>query len=80
MKNNQGCCHDEYKIMKLTLDQQLAKKDGQGPNHHYCSSDVPVLSLNMPIQGVRVHPSNHYFSPPDKRNTHLFRYTCTYRI
>jgi hypothetical protein len=79
MKNN-GCCHDEYKFVKLTLDQQLTKTDGHGQAYSYSFLNYPVVSQIMPVAAARVHALDLYFSPPDKREARLFKFTCTYRI
>jgi hypothetical protein len=80
MKNNEGCCHDEYKMIKLDLDQQLVKIQSvhffQELIHQPCTG----ISLLQIQQGSAIPGSVQYHSPPDQRSTEVFQYNCNFRI
>jgi len=72
MENKQGCCHDEFKIVKLATDQQLAKASlglMSCPALVAISHSVP---LSQSIQGSEKFLSFDYHSPPDYGGTFLF--------
>ena len=80
MKNKKGCCHQEYKLLKLTADQQLAKTTSQAPAPFSFEIPACALSLLQIPQGSAVLADLRYHSPPDKRSGALYLHDCIFRI
>lgn len=79
MENKKGCCHNESKFIKLTVDQQLAKAN---INIAQFSSDINILQVNFsqPLQGAEKILELQYHSPPDKRFSSVYLLNCVFRI
>ena len=79
MQNKKGCCHNDFKIVKISDDQQLEKA-----NIHF--SQAPVLLNNFvadfsqPTQGEEIFLSLQYHSPPDYKSSSVYLYNCVFRI
>jgi hypothetical protein len=79
MENKKGCCHNDYKIVKLTDDQQLAKANisiVQFP----AEINSFAIDLSQPAQGLEKTFSLQYHSPPDKRSSLVYLHDCIFRI
>lgn len=79
MKNRTGCCHDDLKIIKLTLDQQLTKLDTwffdgipEYVPHH--------ISLALAGQSAENFSRTYYHSPPDIRSRGIYLFDRVLRI
>ncbi len=79
MDNKKGCCHNEFKIVKLADDQQLTKA-----NITIAQSPAVLTSFfvdfSQPIQGVKRLLTLPYHSPPDSRISPVYLYNCVFRI
>lgn len=77
MENKGGCCHTEFKIVKLTDDQQQQKTNfafNEAAVIHY------TLSLLQPIQGIEKNLAHDYYFPPDCADTPLYLSNAVFRI
>jgi hypothetical protein len=79
MENKEGCCHSEFKIIKLSGDQQTAKADIQiiqqpGVINYFAGNILQV------VQGLEKITPSLYYSPPDKRRTTVYLHNCAFRI
>ena len=79
MENKRGCCHSEFKIIKLSDDQQTAKATidiEQQP------AIINFFTANFlqPVQGLQTIGSLQYHSPPDKRLSAVYFHDCVFRI
>lgn len=80
MENRQGCCHDEYKVVKIADDQLVAKTNLaflSGPTTDAVAFNV---SLSLPIQGQNLFLSGSYHSPPDPRSSSIYQYDRVYKL
>jgi hypothetical protein len=79
MDNKNGCCHTDFKIVKLADDQQLAKAAidiAQAP-----AILPPVfVDLSQSIQGSNRFLALPYYSPPDCRDLPVYLSNCVFRI
>lgn len=79
MKNKKGCCHNDFKIVKISDDQQLAKVNID-------FSQAPILlhsfvaDFSQPLQGKENFLSLLYHSPPDFKAASVYLYNCVFRI
>jgi hypothetical protein len=79
MKSRKGCCHDDLKIIKLSVDQQLAKLNSwffdcvpeNAPHYN---------SLALTIQAGEKISKTYYYSPPDKRSCGIYLFDRVLRI
>jgi hypothetical protein len=79
MENKKGCCHNEFKMIRLADDQQVAKANisiAQFP------ADINVMAVNLlqPAQGSEKITALDYHSPPDKRLSSVYLHDCVFRI
>jgi hypothetical protein len=79
MKKMTGCCHDDLRIIKLTLDQQLTKLDtwffdgiAGGLPHRF--------SLALAGQSAEKFSPTYYHSPPDMRSRGIYLFDRVLRI
>jgi hypothetical protein len=80
MENQQGCCHDEYKIVKIS-DDQLAVKANQAFLSGPVTDVIPFnVSISLPFQGQVLWLSGTYHSPPDPRSSSIYQYDRVFRI
>jgi hypothetical protein len=79
MANKKGCCHNEFKFVKLTDDQQKAKADIALAAVHAILPATGGSQL-QPEQGITIDPSMEYNSPPDKRVTSIYLHDSVFRI
>ena len=79
MTDKEGCCHTEYKVVKVEDEHQLA------------FPALPMLQMDMALPAeapqVVTVPSYllqanalHYHSPPDQRANAVFLHNCVFRI
>jgi hypothetical protein len=80
MDNKQGCCHDEYKIVKISDDQQVAKVNLAFQETPFTDGMQFNTSFSLPIQGRTLLTSGLYQSPPDPRTSSIYRFTRAFRI
>jgi hypothetical protein len=79
MKEKKGCCHTEYKFLKLKDEHQLAKalvEFGQAPQlvlHHSDFGIHAAIDKNTLLE-LRYH------SPPDQRENQVYLQNCVFRI
>lgn len=80
MKDKKGCCHTEYKLVKLQDEHRVANK---------VQMDFPPLVADLPVQAslIEVPPSGidrglarQYHSPPDTRSNTVYLHNCVFRI
>ncbi len=79
MENKKGCCHNEFKIVRLTDDQQTTKANIQLAQ---VQALIQVFDINLtqPTQGLEKIKTLQYHSPPDKRLTAVYLHDCVFRI
>jgi hypothetical protein len=79
MQNKKGCCHNDFKIVKISDDQQIAKA-----NVDFSQSPVLlnsfVINLSQTIQGSENFLARQYHSPPDYKGADIYLYNCVFRI
>jgi hypothetical protein len=79
MENKKGCCHNEFKIVKLGDDQQLAKA-----NINFLQAPVLLnnfsVDFSQPIQGNEKILALQYHSPPDYKGSLVYLYNCIFRV
>jgi hypothetical protein len=78
MKERKGCCHTEFKVVKLQDAQQLVKAASV-----IFSTPVVVPVLHEYTAGnlsARSYLSLQYHSPPDKRVNEVYLHTLVFRI
>ena len=79
MENKKGCCHSEFKVVKLTDDQQLAKS-----NISISQFPVEINSILVNLlqcnQGSERIAATDYHSPPDKRLSNIYLHDRVLRI
>lgn len=79
MDNKNGCCHTEFKIVKLTDDQQQAKAYS-----NFDQTAIAVvhysLSFLQPVQGVQVNHAIIHHSPPEGPDSPLYLSNSVFRI
>jgi len=79
MENKQGCCHTEYKIVKLSDDQQQVKASS-GFNQQLTPVIHYTFSLLQPLQGLEKNQPLVIYSPPDNRQIPLYLSQSIFRI
>lgn len=74
-----GCCHTEYKLVKLQDEHQLAKASVSFPA---LPAIVPVqpFIFQQPLSGVDSYLSLQYHSPPDSRGNTVYLRNNVFRI
>ena len=79
MKERKGCCHTEFKVVKLQDAHQLVQAAEK-------MSATPVLLPVTPIDytagnlPAKSTLSLHYHSPPDKRVNEVYLHNLAFRI
>jgi hypothetical protein len=74
-----GCCHTEYKLIKLQDEHQLVKAS-------ITFSALPALVpaqpplFQPPLSGADQYLALQYHSPPDSRLNSVYLSTCVFRI
>jgi hypothetical protein len=79
MENKKGCCHSEFKIVKLSDEQQVSKANisiSQFP----IEINSAVINLLQQKQGSEKITTTDYHSPPDKRLTDVYLHDRVFRI
>lgn len=79
MENKKGCCHSEFKIIKLADDQQLAKANISITQFSVEINSI-VVNLLQGKQGSEKIATIDYYSPPDKRLSNVYLHDCVFRI
>ena len=80
MENKPGCCHNEFKFVKLALDQQLVKDYAQSLRVPALDQPLQPIENSRSLQSAQLFTSRVYHSPPDPRETSIYRYHCLFRI
>ena len=79
MKNRNGCCHTEFKFVKLTDDQQQAKA-----NIDWNSSAVELIQHTInyltPAQGFEINRAFNDHAPPGDPGAPLYLVNSVFRI
>jgi hypothetical protein len=79
MENKSGCCHSEFKIIKISDDQQTAKA-----NIHIAQQPAVInyfaVNILQVAQGLEKITPSKYHSPPDKRLSDIYLHDCVFRI
>ncbi|HSZ84762.1 MAG TPA: hypothetical protein VK787_01960, partial [Puia sp.] len=79
MENKTGCCHSEFKIIKLSDDQQTAKANVDIVQQPELINYFAVNVLQV-AQGLEKITPSQYYSPPDKRLSAVYLHNCVFRI
>ena len=79
MESKHGCCHDEYKVIKLDDSHQLSKA-----NHDFLKSPFSLPEKHFIIASVLLLQNRHHFtphhSPPDPDDNPVYLLNCVFRI
>lgn len=74
-----GCCHTEYKLVKVDDDHRLA--EAQMP---FLAAPallpVPVSAFPEPLSSGQNDLARQYHSPPDVRSNAVYLRNCVFRI
>ncbi|NII25857.1 hypothetical protein HB364_12230 [Pseudoflavitalea sp. X16] len=74
-----GCCHTEYKLIKLQDEHQLVKAS-------IAFSALPAIVpaqpplFQQPLSGAHQYLALQYHSPPDSRLNSVYLSNCVFRI
>ena len=79
MENKKGCCHSEFKIVKLADDQQQAKTNA-GLSPIPLSVDVQFVDLSKSLQGSNKLTAFIYYPPPGITILPVYLQNCVFRI
>jgi hypothetical protein len=79
MENKKGCCHSDFKIIKIADDQQLAKANINF-SHAPVLLNSFVINLSQPLQGIEKILAFQYHSPPGHKGSAVYLYNCVFRI
>jgi len=78
MKEKKGCCHTEYKFVKLQDAHQLVKTTVE---FNQLPAELPVFAVNNDIfLKEQSHLSLNYHSPPDPRVNEVYLHNRVFRI
>ena len=78
MKEKKGCCHTEYKFVKLQDAHQLVKT---AIEFTQLPAELPAYTVNNDIfLKEQSHLSLNYHSPPDPRVNEVYLHNCVFRI
>jgi hypothetical protein len=76
---NKGCCHSEFKVIKISDDQQTAKANiaiaQQQEILNYFADN-----LLQTAQVIEKATTLQYHAPPDKRLSAVYLHNCVFRI
>jgi hypothetical protein len=79
MENKNGCCHSEFKVIKISDDQQTAKA-----NIDIAQQPVIInyfaIAIFRSVQGSEKITASKYHSPPDKRLSAVYLHDRVFRI
>jgi hypothetical protein len=76
---NKGCCHSDFKIIKLSDDQQKSKANPALAGVSIQATCFSISDFQTP-QGLQTVSPTKYFSPPDKRLSRVYLHDCVFRI
>jgi hypothetical protein len=79
MESKNGCCHSEFKIIKISGDQQTAKANIQIAQQPAIINHFSV-AIFQSVQGSEKITPSKYYSPPDKRLSAVYLHNCVFRI
>jgi hypothetical protein len=79
MESKNGCCHSEFKIIKISDDQQTAKANIQIAQQPAIINYFSVAIFQF-VQGSEKITPSKYHSPPDKRLSEVYLHDCVFRI
>jgi hypothetical protein len=79
MTEKAGCCHSEFKVVKLDDEHQQVIKAKQAANY---IAEIPVAYFQtvVEIYNSRKDFSTSYHSPPDPRVNSVYLHTNVFRI
>jgi len=80
MENKPGCCHNEYKIVKISDDQLVAKGNLVFQSATLIEALPFNISVSSPIQGQHLLISGSYHSPPDPRASSIYSFNRVFRV
>lgn len=74
-----GCCHTEYKLVKLQDEHRLAQAQVAFLE---LPAEAPVYTalFQLPLSGEDQYLSLQYHSPPDPRLNQVYLSNCVFRI
>lgn len=74
-----GCCHTEYKLVKLQDEHRLAQVQVAFPE---ITAVIPVQTslFQLPPAGKDTHLARQYHSPPDTRLNTVYLHNRVFRI
>lgn len=79
MESKHGCCHDEYKVVKLDDSHQASKA-----NHDFLKSPVSLPERHFVAPAFALLQNTHHFtphhSPPDPDHNPLYLLNQVFRI
>lgn len=74
-----GCCHTEYKLIKLQDEHRLAQVQ---VSFLEIPAEVPapISFFQLPLSGEEQYIALRYHSPPDTRLNNVYLRNCVFRI
>lgn len=78
MKEKKGCCHTEYKLVKIQDAHQLAKINVEFSK--LPATPVQIASLPPVAISQQVNFGLQYHSPPDERLNEIYLHNNVFRI
>jgi len=76
---NQGCCHDDVKVVKIQDSQSLTSINADFTKAEIVAQTYPDLSLAVFIRPLSIDPQTAN-SPPGKTEVPLNILNCVFRI
>ncbi|HVM89758.1 MAG TPA: hypothetical protein VMT76_16345 [Puia sp.] len=77
--DNNGCCHNESKYIKITDDQQSVKS-GTAIAPFSVEAHLILHHILQPAQGIEKNTFRPYHSPPGKYLPPVYLINCVFRI
>ena len=76
-----GCCSDEVKAMRISIDQNLVEQINIGANLSYVVAVLYDMNFSLlPTETTSDKITFYYSSPPDVSRQPLFIRNCTFLI
>ena len=76
-----GCCSDEVKAMRISIDQNLVEQINIGANLSYVVAILYDMNFSLlPTETTSDKITFYYSSPPDVSRQPLFIRNCTFLI
>ena len=78
MKEKKGCCHTEFKVVKLQDAHLLQKSSIEFGQFEAVAPGIEIV--NVPFLKEQPYIAAQYHSPPDPRINSVYLHNCVFRI